>query len=94
MTSVNGVNHGAEIADLVRLALMPDSLPEHIVNTIMSAFGVFVSLLSDKPFLPQDFMEPIDALTIENVAKFNTQYPQGLPEIWGGEGKVIRSDYR
>ncbi|HDL8797038.1 TPA: triacylglycerol lipase, partial [Yersinia enterocolitica] len=81
------VNHGSEIADLVRSALVPGSLPEHIVNTIMSAFGVFVSLLSGKPFLPQDFMESIDALTTENVAKFNTKYPQGLPETWGGEGK-------
>ncbi|CNJ97358.1 lipase [Yersinia mollaretii] len=87
VTSVNGVNHGSEIADLVRSALTPDHLPEQIVNTIMSAFGAFISLLSGKPFLPQDFMESIDALTTENVAKFNTQYPQGLPEVWGGEGK-------
>ncbi|WP_145536471.1 lipase family alpha/beta hydrolase [Yersinia alsatica] len=87
VTSVNGVNHGSEIADLVRSALTPDRLPEQIVNTIMSAFGAFVSLLSGKPFLPQDFMESINALTTENVAKFNTQYPQGLPEVWGGEGK-------
>ncbi|CNK79677.1 lipase [Yersinia frederiksenii] len=87
VTSVNGVNHGSEIADLVRSALTPDRLPEQIVNTIMTAFGAFVSLLSGKPFLPQDFMESINALTTENVAKFNTQYPQGLPEVWGGEGK-------
>lgn len=87
VTSVNGVNHGSEIADLVRSALTPDHLPEQIVNTIMSAFGAFISLLSGKPFLPQDFMASIDALTTENVAKFNTQYPQGLPEVWGGEGK-------
>lgn len=72
---------------MVRSALTPNSLSEQVVNSIMSAFGVFVSLLSGKPFLPQDFMESIDALTTENVAKFNIKYPQGLPKTWGGEGK-------
>lgn len=41
-----------------------------------------------------NFMVSIDVLTTENVAKFNAKYPQGLPEIWGGEGNVIRSDYQ
>ncbi len=89
VTSVNGVNHGSEIADLVRLALIPGRLPELVVNSIMSAFGTFVSIISGKPSLPQDFIASIDALTTENVAKFNAKYPQGLPATWGGQGKEL-----
>lgn len=87
VTSVNGVNFGSEIADLVRLALKPGHLPESTANAVMTAFGVFLSALSGKPYLPQSGIAALNALTSEGVAAFNKKYPQGLPTIWGGEGK-------
>ncbi|MHA7847347.1 esterase/lipase family protein [Serratia sp. D1N4] len=89
VTSVNGVNFGSEIADLVRLALKPGHLPEAIANAVMSAFGQFISAISGHSDLPQDGVAALDALTTEKVADFNAKYPQGLPSQWGGEGKEL-----
>lgn len=87
VTSVSGVNFGSEIADLVRLAVKPGSLPEALAGTVMDAVGSFLSLISGHPYLPQDSVSALDALTTEGVAQFNVKYPQGLPSEWGGEGK-------
>ncbi|AJJ17997.1 lipase family alpha/beta hydrolase [Yersinia intermedia] len=87
VTSVNGANFGSEIADLVRLAMKPGSLPEAIADAVMNAFGSFLSIMTGRPSLPQDSVAALNSLTSEGVAKFNAKYPQGLPSNWGGEGK-------
>jgi len=91
VTSVNGVNFGSEIADLIRLALKPGRLPEAVANGVMNAFGNFLSAIAGHPCLPQDGIAALDALTSEGVAQFNAKYPQGLPAVWGGEGKEFEN---
>lgn len=86
VTSVNGVNHGSEFADMVRMAFTPASLPEATAEAVIDAFASFMSLLSGHPELPQDAIAALDALTTAGVTEFNRQYPQGLPTVWGGEG--------
>lgn len=87
VTSVNGVNFGSEIADVLRDVFTPGKCPEEIANAIMTAFGEFIAIISGHPFEPQDARAAIDALTTEGLAEFNAKYPQGVPETWGGEGK-------
>lgn len=91
VTSVCGANFGSEIADLVRLAVKPGSLPEAIASAVMNAFGSFLSIMTGRPGLPQDSVAALNSLTTESVANFNTRYPQGLPSVWGGEGKEFEN---
>lgn len=89
VTSVNGVNHGSEIADLVRRIMRKDSVPEYIADAVMKAIGTIISTFSGNRGNPQDAVAALEALTTENVTEFNRMYPQGLPAIRGGEGKEV-----
>lgn len=91
VTSVNGVNHGSEIADLVRLVFKPGYLPEAIANAVMNTLATLLSTLAGRPYMPQSAREAIDALTTKSVMAFNKKYPQGLPQTWGGEGKEVEN---
>lgn len=91
VTSVSGVNHGSEFADLVRMAFKPGSLPEYIAEQVVNVFSTLMTALSGKPTLPQDSIAALDALTTEGVAEFNKKYPQGLPKEWGGEGNEVEN---
>lgn len=86
VTSVSGPNHGSELADFLRKALTPASLPEQIADTVATLFADFLSLLSGKRGLPQDAIAALNALTTEGVGAFNEKFPQGLPKTWGGKG--------
>lgn len=91
VTSVNGVNFGSEIADLIQKVFVPGYLPEAIASGIMSAFGKFFSTISGHPCLPQDAREAVSSLTTEGLNEFNAKYPQGLPKVWGGEGNEVEN---
>ncbi|WP_426205864.1 esterase/lipase family protein [Pseudomonas sp. TWP3-1] len=86
VTSVSGPNHGSELADFLRKALVPGRLPETVAQNVATLFGDFLSLISGSTTLPQNALASLDALTTEGVGKFNDKYPQGLPETWGGHG--------
>lgn len=87
VTSVSGPNHGSEIADYLRRALIPGRLPEHVAAAIANLFGDFLALLGGQSHLPQNAVAALNALTTEGVGAFNDKYPQGLPDTWGGTGR-------
>lgn len=89
VTSVNGVNHGSEIADLVRRIMRKESVPEYIADAVMKAIGTIISTFSGNHGNPQDAVAALEALTSETLTEFNKKYPQGLPSIKGGEGKEL-----
>lgn len=91
VTSVNGVNHGSEIADLL-LNAMQNKLSMTITNQLIKGLLRFTSLLSTQPHLPQDFAGALGCLSTAGVSLFNQQYPQGLPHTWGGEGAELASN--
>ncbi len=62
-TSVGGVNHGSEIADLVRAKVTPGSAAEGLAVAAASALSGVISLLSGGSQLPQDPLVALDALT-------------------------------
>jgi triacylglycerol lipase len=86
VTSVSGPNHGSELADSLRKALVPGRLPEHVAQDLATHFAKWLSLLSGQPGLPQSAVAALNALTTEGVGQFNKKYPQGLPPVWGGQG--------
>ncbi|MBK5343783.1 triacylglycerol lipase [Pseudomonas sp. TH49] len=86
VTSVSGPNHGSELADTLRQALIPGSLPEQVAEQVATRFADFLSLLSGQPTLPQNAVAALNALTTQAVSQFNKKYPQGLPSTWGGQG--------
>ncbi|MFJ2709892.1 esterase/lipase family protein [Pseudomonas sp. NPDC087346] len=86
VTSVSGPNHGSELADSLRKALVPGRLPEHVAEELATHFAQWISLLSGRPALPQNAVAALNALTTESVGQFNQKYPQGLPSVWGGQG--------
>jgi triacylglycerol lipase len=86
VTSVSGPNHGSELADFLRKALVPGRLPEAVAQNVATLFGNFLSLLSGSVTLPQNALAALNALTTEGVGDFNDKFPQGLPSTWGGHG--------
>ncbi|THD40632.1 triacylglycerol lipase [Enterobacteriaceae bacterium ML5] len=86
VTSVDGANHGSEAADALRANYEPGSPKEAAVALAVDAFEKAIAFLSGHPCEPEDFIASLDALTTEGVESFNQKYPQGLPDIWGGEG--------
>ncbi len=86
VTSVSGPNHGSELADFLRKALVPGRLPEAVAQNVATLFGNFLSLLSGSATLPQNALAALNALTTEGVGDFNDRFPQGLPQTWGGQG--------
>jgi triacylglycerol lipase len=94
VTSVSGANHGSELADRLRELIRPGAREEKLSAGAVTAFATFLSILSGKPQLPQSALAALDALTTEGVAVFNRTYPQGLPQIWGGQGAEQVEDVR
>ncbi|MFJ7312020.1 esterase/lipase family protein [Pseudomonas sp. NPDC098747] len=86
VTSVSGPNHGSELADFLRKALVPGRLPEVVAQNVATLFADFLSLLSGSVNLPQNALAALNALTTEGVGTFNDKFPQGLPSTWGGDG--------
>jgi triacylglycerol lipase len=86
VTSVSGPNHGSELADFLRKALIPGRLPEIVAQSVATLFADLLSLLSGSLSLPQNAVAALNALTTEGVGDFNDKYPQGLPQSWGGQG--------
>jgi triacylglycerol lipase len=89
VTSVSGPNHGSELADFLRKALVPDRLPEAVALNVVTLFSEFLTLLSGSLTLPQNALAALNALTTEGVGGFNDKYPQGLPTTWGGHGAEL-----
>lgn len=86
VTSVSGPNHGSELADFLRMALIPGKLPEVVAQNVATQFAGLLSLLSGSKALPQNALGALNALTTVGVGHFNDKFPQGLPQTWGGQG--------
>ena len=70
VTSVNGVNFGSEIADLM-LDILSGKLVGATADLIVESFMKLISLLSTKPLLPQDFEGSLKSLSTEGTNAFN-----------------------
>lgn len=89
VTSVAGPNHGSELADHLERTAPGDSVRGRILKAVLHGFAVVLGWLETgwrRDPLPIDVHASHQSLTSAGVALFNQAYPQGLPEVWGGEG--------
>ncbi|QXH36331.1 lipase family alpha/beta hydrolase [Pseudomonas muyukensis] len=89
VTSVAGPNHGSELADHLERTAPGDSAQGRILKAVLHGLAVVLGWLETgwrRDPLPIDVHASHQSLTRAGVALFNQAYPQGLPEVWGGEG--------
>ena len=89
VTSVAGPNQGSELADYFEKHYPADTPKGRLLSAALRLISGLMSLLETGyrgPRLPADLHAAHRSLTCEGVALFNRQYPQGLPETWGGQG--------
>lgn len=89
VTSVAGPNHGSELADHLERTAPGDSVRGRFLKAVLHGFAVLLGWLETgwrRDPLPIDVHASHQSLTSAGVALFNQAYPQGLPEVWGGEG--------
>ncbi len=81
VTSVNGVNKGSLIADvLIKVA------PSSVLNVIGNGLQTLISFLSGGKGLPANATAAATSLSTAGSLKFNASYPQGVPSSACGEG--------
>jgi len=89
VTSVAGPNHGSELADYLAKHYPATTAKGRLLSLGLRLIAGLMSLLETGyrgPRLPVDIHASHRSLTCEGVAVFNRQYPQGLPQTWGGQG--------
>jgi triacylglycerol lipase len=89
VTSVAGPNHGSELADYLEKHYPANSAKGRLLEALLRLIGWVMALLDTGyhgPKLPVDIHASHQSLTTAGVAIFNQRYPQGLPEVWGGQG--------
>ncbi|WP_324733295.1 esterase/lipase family protein [Pseudomonas paeninsulae] len=89
VTSVAGPNHGSELADFLQRKAVQGSWRERFLAAVLRGVARCMAWLETGykgPRLPVDVAAAQQSLTTEGVAAFNRQFPQGLPDTWGGEG--------
>ncbi len=87
VTSVSGPNHGSELADFLRRALIPGKLPEAVAQNVATQFADLLSLLSGSVTLPQNALAALNALTTVGVGQFNDKFPRDCRKP--GAGMVL-----
>ncbi|WP_421548855.1 lipase family alpha/beta hydrolase [Pseudomonas sp. QD4] len=89
VTSVAGPNHGSELADYLEKHYPATTAKGRLLSVALRLIAALMSLLETGyrgPRMPVDVPAAHQSLTSEGVALFNRQYPQGLPDTWGGQG--------
>jgi len=97
VTSVAGPNHGSELADYLERSFPSDTVRGRLLNFALRLFAGLMSLLETGyrgPKLPMDIDASHQSLTTAGVALFNSRYPQGLPDTWGGQGAELVNGVR
>ena len=89
VTSVGGVNRGSRVADVVRGALPPGSVPERAAIVAFDTLGRLIDFTSGAANLPQKSSGALDSLTTAGTADFNRRFPQGLASGCGNGADVV-----
>lgn len=77
ITSVDGVNKGSKIADVVRGIVPPNSAIEGGVAGLVNAFGGLISALSGND-RPQNSLGSLETLTTPGTNALNSRHPYGV----------------
>lgn len=83
VTSVDGVNKGSRVADIVRKVAPAGTVTEAIAASVANAFSTMLSFATGSTSLGQDTLAALDSLTTAGLTKFNNKYPAGVPSGCG-----------
>ena len=86
VTSVDGVNKGSAVADVVLKVAPPGSISNSALVTVANAFSSVVNFLSGGAGLSQSSLAAVTSLSTAGTARFNQTYPEGVPTSACGEG--------
>ena len=101
VTSVDGVNKGSRVADIIRKVAPAGTVNETIASSVANAFANLLSFATGSSTLSQNTLAALDSLTTPGLTKFNAKYPAGVPSgcgegaysvggvryySWGGKG--------
>ncbi|MGY2401084.1 esterase/lipase family protein [Pseudomonas sp. SDO5271_S396] len=97
VTSVAGPNQGSELADHIQAHYPVDGLKGRLMSALFHLVAWLMALLETGargPRFKADLRASHLSLTSGGVALFNRQYPQGLPQTWGGQGDEVVNGVR
>ena len=92
VTSIGGVNWGSKFADLMRGLITRDSATEALIRQGLNTLGHIITGLSEGEFLPEDSLAMTEALTTPGSLIFNSNYPEGMPTSYCGQGDELASN--
>ncbi len=83
VTSVDGVNKGSKVADVIRKVAPAGSVTADVAASVANAFASFLSFATGSSNLSQNTLNALDSLTTPGLTKFNAKYPAGVPSACG-----------
>jgi triacylglycerol lipase len=96
VTSVNGVNKGSAIADIVLKVAPPGSISNTAIASAANGISSVISFISNGRGLSQDSLKAVTSLSTAGTTKFNAAHPAGVPTTACGEGaySVTKNGHR
>lgn len=83
VTSVNGVNKGSRVADVVRKVAPAGTVTEAVFKTVADGLSAFLTFAYGTPNLDQSSINALNSLTTNGLTTFNSKYPAGVPSACG-----------
>lgn len=83
VTSVDGVNKGSRVADIVRKVAPAGTYTSAIAGAVADAFTALFVLASGNTSMPQSTIDALDSLTTKGLTAFNSRNPAGVPSGCG-----------
>ncbi|MCB1659556.1 MAG: alpha/beta fold hydrolase, partial [Pseudomonadales bacterium] len=83
VTSVNGVNKGSRVADVVRKVAPAGTVTEAVFQTVANGLAGFLTFVYGTPNLDQNSINALNSLTTNGLTAFNKKYPAGVPSACG-----------
>jgi triacylglycerol lipase len=83
VTSVDGVNKGSRVADVVRKVAPAGTVTSAVFATVANGLAGFLTFVYGSPNLSQNSLNALDSLTTNGLTAFNKKYPAGVPSACG-----------
>ncbi|HET7792872.1 MAG TPA: triacylglycerol lipase [Rhizobacter sp.] len=94
VTSVSGTTGGSPVADVIAGVAPAGTFTNAVVNAVVSGLGSIIDLLSGSAGLPASGNAVLTSLTTTGAAKFNKNFPAGVPTTRCGQGATTVNGVR
>lgn len=78
VTSVDGVNKGSRVADVVRKVAPAGTVTSAVFASVADGLAAFLTFAYGTPNLDQNSLNALDSLTTNGLTTFNNKYPAGV----------------